>query len=108
MQLFHGVVETPLGQQGHNADGRLDRLPDGNRVIRTGPAQHPGGDFVFMTRMANADPEAMEPAVTELCHGVAQTVLPAMPAIEFEARRARRQIELIMGQQACRLRCRGG
>ena len=70
MQLFHGVVETPFGQQRHNADGRLDRLPDGDRVIRPRPAQHPGGDFVFVTRMTDADPEAMETAVTELGFGL--------------------------------------
>ena len=50
--------------------------------------------------MADADPQAVEPAVPEHAHGVAQAVLAAVAAIELEARGTRRQIELVVGEQA--------
>ena len=49
--------------------------------------------------MADADAQAMELAVPEQAHGVAQAVLAAVAAVELEARGARRQVELVVRQQ---------
>ena len=49
--------------------------------------------------MADADPQAVELAVPEQAHGVAQAVLAAVAAVELEPRRARRQVQFVVRQQ---------
>jgi hypothetical protein len=69
-------------------------------VVAPGPAQHPGRDLVLVAGMADAEPQAMELAVPELRDGVAQAVLAAVAAVELEPRRARRQVQFVVRDQA--------
>src|SRR5690606_34886036 len=49
--------------------------------------------------MADADAQAMETAMAEQAHGVAQPVLAAVAAVELQPRDARRQVQLVVRQQ---------
>src|SRR5699024_3229374 len=53
-----------------------------------------------MTRMADADAQPMKLAVTDMTHDVAQAILAAMAAVELQPRRARRQVQIVMRDQA--------
>ena len=52
-----------------------------------------------MPGMADGDPQAMELAVPQQPHNVAQPVLAAVTAVELEARDAGREIQLVVGDQ---------
>ena len=52
-------------------------------VVALGLAQHPRRDLVLVPGMADADPQAVELAMPDQAHGVAQAVLAAVAAIEL-------------------------
>src|SRR5690606_26247404 len=54
---------------------------------------------VLVAGVADADAEAVEAAMPEEAHGVAEAVLAAVPAVELEPGRARRKVELVVDQQ---------
>src|SRR3546814_3928886 len=69
-------------------------------------AEYPRGDAVLVPRMADADAQAVELAVAEQAHGVAQAVLATVAAVELQPRHAGWQVEFVVqiGRASCRER----
>src|SRR5690606_4127191 len=99
VQPLHRLVEVALDRKRQHVDGVVDGAVDHDVVVVAGPAQYPGHHAVLVTGMADADAQAVEPAVAEQLHGVAQAVLAAVAAVELEPGHAGRQVQLVVRQQ---------
>src|SRR6478672_10469486 len=93
------LVDVARDRQRQDRFGVVDRAENRGLVVAAGLAQHPRRDLVLVARMADADPQPVEPAMAQQAHGVAQPVLAAVAAIELEAGGARREVELVVRQQ---------
>src|SRR5690606_15851349 len=65
VQPGHGVHEIALHRQRQGLQGLVDGALDQDVVIRGRPPQHPGGDQVLVSRMADADAQPVEAPVPE-------------------------------------------
>src|SRR5690606_38823563 len=96
VQPGHGVHEIALHRQRQCVQGVVDGAVDQDLVLCRSPAEHPGGNPVLVAGVADADAQAVEAAMAQQAHGVAQAVLPTVAAIELEAGRAGRQVQLVV------------
>src|SRR5690606_21293400 len=99
VQPLHGFVEIAGHGQRQHVERVVDGASDENVVVGRRAPQHPSGDAVLVPGVADADAQAVEPAVAEQAHGVAQSVLTAVPAVELEPGGARRKVQLVVDQQ---------
>src|SRR5690606_32887855 len=77
VQALHGLGEVALDRQRQHLERIVDGTPDQDLVVVAGAPQHPGGDAVLVPGVADADPQAVEAAVAQVLHDVAQAVLAA-------------------------------
>src|SRR5690606_39121016 len=99
MQPLHRLVEVAGNRQRQHVEGVVDRPCDLDVVTGRSTAEHPRRDAVLVARMADADPQPVEPAVAEQAHGVAQAVLAAVAAVELQPCNAGRQVEFVVRKQ---------
>src|SRR5690606_17525133 len=99
VEALHRLVEVAGDRQRQHRQGVVHGPQDGRLVVPARPAQHPGGDPVLVAGMADADPQAVELAVAQQPDDVAQAVLAAVAAIELQPGHARRQVQLVVGDQ---------
>src|SRR5690606_1686335 len=95
VQPLHGFVEIAGHGQRQHVECVVDGAPDENVVVRRGPAEHPAGHPVLVAGMADADAQAVEAAMAEQAHGVAQPVLAAMATVKLEPGGARGEIQFV-------------
>src|SRR5690348_1950191 len=100
MQLLHRLVELAVHGQRQRIKRAGDAVEDRVLVLRRRPAQHPRGDLVLVAGMADAETQAVELAVTQVGHDVAQAVLAAVAAVELHSRGASREVQVVMRDQA--------
>src|SRR5690606_24587915 len=99
VQRLHGFVEIAGQGQRQHVERVVDGAPAGDVVLRRRAPEQPAGHPVLVAGVADADAEAVEAAMPEEAHGVAEAVLAAVPAVELEPGRARRKVELVVDQQ---------
>src|SRR6185312_8050042 len=99
VQLLHRLVELPVHRQRQHVQGARDAVQDGGFVRGGRPAQHPRRDLILVAGVADAHAQAMELAVAEVAHDVAQAVLPTVAAVELQAHGTGRQVQVVMRDQ---------
>src|SRR5690242_9921446 len=99
VQLLHRLVELPIHRQRQHVQGARDAVQDGGFVRGGRPAQHPRRDLILVAGVADAHAQAMELAVAEVAHDVAQAVLPTVAAVELQAHGTGRQVQVVMRDQ---------
>src|SRR3546814_3215743 len=99
VQPLHRLAEVAGHRQRQHVDGVVDRPCDLDVVTGRGAAEYPRGDAVLVPRMADADAQAVELAVAEQAHGVAQAVLATVAAVELQPRHAGWPVEFVVRQQ---------
>ena len=93
--FFH-VTSQKSGQCLERA---VNALVNGDSVVLRGLFQHPVHDLVLVARMAHTQAQAPVVAATHLGVDIAQAVVTRMAATKFELDLARRNVELVVGNQ---------
>src|SRR5690348_15892209 len=98
MQFVHRLLELAFDDQRQHIESPADRIDNRRFVDRGRAAEHPRRHAILVagSRMADAYPQPMKLAVADMREDVAQSVLPAVPAVVLEPRRAGRKIEIVM------------
>src|SRR5690348_1067561 len=99
MQPLRRLVESAHDDERQHVQRTRDRIQ--HRVfVRCGRiAEHPRRHAIAVARVADADAQAMELPVPELRDNVADAVLAAVAAVEFQTRGAGRQIQVVVHDQ---------
>src|SRR5690625_5513697 len=103
VQLLHGFARLAVKQAGQRAGRALDGVDDGVSLQLAGAAEHPGGDRFANARVAYADAQPPEVVAVQVGKNAAHAVVAAVAAALLEARRARRQVKLVVDRKSTRL-----
>src|SRR5690348_6897839 len=99
VQALHRFVEITRDRERQYIERRADRAENRVLVRLAGSPEHPRRDPILVPRMADAKPQPMELTVSEMREDVAQSILPAVAAVELQPGRAGRQIQIVVRDQ---------
>lgn len=100
MQALHGLIELTGKQQRQQVEAAADGIKQCLLVLCRRPTEHPRGDAIFVSGVTNADAQAVKLTVTKVRKNIPQAILATMAAVEFQARRTRRKIQIVVYNQA--------